>query len=338
MRTLGWRAAQVAGVIFLFTCAMAVASAQATHPFSGAGRPVVTSDGVLFSGLFTQVSYWQSQFYRQLADAVRTWKDEGGFGGLLIGLSFAYGVFHALGPGHGKAVIASYVVANRQTARNGAGLALVASLIQALVAIAVVMVLSIGLNVTAGVMNVATRWMEVAAYSTVMLLGVWLVWRKALMPAWRALKRRVRGRAQQHDHDHGHGLHDYAHHHDNCCGHAHIPNPTMVSGRLDLRRAWAALMAVGLRPCSGALIVLVFAWAQGFFFAGVVSALAMGLGTGLTVATLTVLSVWASHGAQRVSHVLSATWAVRVRLTIEALAAALVLLLGVLLLGGVLVR
>lgn len=333
MRTVSSRAGQVAGVIFLLACCVAAVSAQGTHPFSGAGRPVATDNGGVFSGLFAQVAYWQSQFYRQLADAVRTWQDDGGFGGLLIGLSFAYGVFHALGPGHGKAVIASYVVANRQTARNGAMLALAASMVQALVAIAVVVVLSVGLNVTAGVMNAATRWMEIAAYSTVVLLGVWLVWRKAVMPMWRAYKHRVHADAHAHMPTHVHA----GHHHDDCCGHSHAPDPGMVAGPLDLRRAWAALVAVGLRPCSGALIVLVFAWAQDFFFAGIVSALAMGLGTGLTVAALTVLSVWASQGAQRVSHVLSAKWVARVRFTIEAFAAVLVLMLGLLLLGGVLV-
>ena len=349
MRTLGRRAGQITGVVFLFVFCSAMASAQGAHPFSGAGRPTVADSGGTFSAVLTQVSYWQSQFYRQLADAVRTWQDDGGFGGLLIGLSFAYGIFHALGPGHGKAVIASYVVANRQTARNGAVLALGASMVQALVAIAVVVVLSIGLNVTAGVMNAATRWMEVAAYSMVVLLGLWLVWRKAVMPIWRARKRGHSHRVahqMNHVHDHSHALdhhgqgpahahadHHY-HHHDDCCGHAHVPDPTMVAGPLDLKRAWAALIAVGLRPCSGALIVLVFALAQDFFFAGIVSAFAMGLGTGLTVAALTVLSVWAGQGAQRVSHLLSAKWVARVRMAIEAFAAMLVLMFGLLLLSG----
>ena len=153
-----------------------------------------------------------------------------------------------------------------------------------------------------------------------------------------ARRGRDHGHTPHHHHDHDHGHPDHEHdHHDDCCGHAHVPDPAAVSGRLDLRRAWAALMAVGLRPCSGALIVLVFALAQDFFLAGVVSALAMGLGTGLTVAALTVLSVWASQGAQRISHILSATWATRLRTGIEAFAAVLVLLFGLLLLGGVLV-
>lgn len=329
--------------------------AQAAHPFGVPERTVGPAGPDFMRSFFAYVSYWQSHFYRQLTGAVRVWQEEGGIGWLLIGLSFAYGVFHALGPGHGKAVIASYVVANRQTARNGAVLALVASLVQALVAIVLVTVLALILNVTANVMNDATRWLEIIAYGMVVLLGCVLVWRKAirpLLPEWpsrhgarldRDATRQTGGDnylahqahaahdSEQHQHHFGHDHH----HHDACgCGHSHAPDPGAVSGQLDLKRAWAALLAVGLRPCSGALIVLVFAIAQDFYWAGVASALAMGLGTGLTVATLAVLSVWAGNAAERLGGAMSSRWASRLRYAIEALAATLVLLMGVILLGA----
>ena len=82
-------------------------------------------------------------------------------------------------------MISSYVLANRQTARNGALLALLSSLIQALVAIALVAVLALVFDATAAVMNQATRWLELASYALVTLLGVWLVWLKALRPLLR---------------------------------------------------------------------------------------------------------------------------------------------------------
>ncbi|HEY9270901.1 nickel/cobalt transporter, partial [Achromobacter sp.] len=276
--------------MLLLGAAGAVA-AQGAHPFgvpeSGAG---VGGPGWL-AGFFGQVSVWQSHFYRQLTGAVRAWQADGGAAWALIGLSFAYGVFHALGPGHGKAVISSYVLANRQTARNGALLALASALIQALVAIALVAVLALIFNATAATMNNATRWLELGSYALVTLLGAWLVWVKAIRPLLRTRARRASA-VSMHEHDLGHG-HDHEHHHDDdCgCGHAHVPAPQQVSGPLNWRRAGTAILAVGLRPCSGALIVLVFALAQGFFLAGVASALAMGLGTGLTVAALACLAV-----------------------------------------------
>ncbi|CAB3883423.1 hypothetical protein LMG26858_03349 [Achromobacter anxifer] len=365
------------------------AAAQGAHPFgvpeSGAG---MSGPGWL-AGFFGQVSAWQSHFYRQLTGAVRAWQADGGAAWALIGLSFAYGVFHALGPGHGKAVISSYVLANRQTARNGALLALASALIQAFVAIALVAALALVFNATAATMNNATRWLELASYALVTLLGLWLVWVKAVRPLLRARAggRHDHGHGYEHEHEHDHGHehghkrqrgHDHGrahehghghdqghgherhsglvqghelsrqreswpahalahHHHDNdCgCGHAHVPSPEQVSGPLNLRRAGTAILAVGLRPCSGALIVLVFALAQGFFLAGVVSALAMGLGTGLTVAALACLAVAAGGAATRIGNRLSGTGAARLRYGVEALAAVAVLLLGVMLLGGV---
>ncbi|KNE28328.1 MULTISPECIES: nickel/cobalt transporter [Achromobacter] len=340
---------------------MGVAMAQGAHPFgvpesgTGMGGP-----GWLAS-FFGQVAVWQSHFYRQLTGAVRAWQADGGAAWTLIGLSFAYGVFHALGPGHGKAVISSYVVANRQTARNGALLALASALIQALVAIAMVAVLALVFNATAATMNQATRWLELASYGLVTLLGAWLVWIKAVRPLLRRRREPVAAAVANAAHAsalkgaaalraiavhapapaphaaadvHQPGPHHH-HHHDDCgCGHAHVPAPDQVAGQLNWRRAVSAILAVGLRPCSGALIVLVFALSQGFFLAGVASALAMGLGTGLTVAALACLAVAAGGAATRIGQRLSSTGAARVRYGVEALAAVVVLLLGVMLLGG----
>ncbi len=366
---LGRRAAALA-LLLAMLGGMSAAFAQGAHPFgvpeSGTG---LAGPGWL-SSFFGSVSVWQSHFYRQLTGAVRAWQADGGAAWALVGLSFAYGVFHALGPGHGKAVISSYVLANRQTARNGALLALASSLIQALVAILMVAVLAMVFNATAATMNAATRWLELASYGLVTLLGAWLVWIKAVRPLVRRAAGAKGGLGHGHDHDHGHShshdhdhshshSHSHSHDHDHArghshgrpashipvhshshqgldcgCGHAHVPAPEQVAGPLDWRRAGSAILAVGLRPCSGALIVLVFALSQGFFAAGVASALAMGLGTGLTVAALACLAVAAGGVATRLGGRLSGAGAARLRYAIEALAALAVLLLGVMLLGG----
>lgn len=337
----------LAVVLLLMLGGISAAAAQGAHPFgvpeSGAG---LAGPGWL-SSFFGSVSVWQSHFYRQLTGAVRAWQADGGAAWALMGLSFAYGVFHALGPGHGKAVISSYVLANRQTARNGALLALASSLIQALVAIVMVAVLAVVFNATAATMNEATRWLELASYALVTLLGVWLVWTKAVRPLLRRAGARgqadAHGHAHAHHHEHAHAhahanaeahAHHHGHDHDCGCGHAHVPAPEQVAGPLNWRRAWSAILAVGLRPCSGALIVLVFALSQGFFMAGVASALAMGLGTGLTVAALACVAVAAGGVATRLGSRMSSAGAAWLRYGIEALAAIAVLLLGVMLLGG----
>src|SRR5690606_7550761 len=142
------------------------------------------------------------------------------------------------------------------------------------------------LNATAPQMNRATRWLETASYGLITLLGVWLVWTKAVRPwlSW--------GPSNHHDHVHESGHTHAVHDHAECgCGHVHVPSVEQVSGALDWRKAGSAIFAMGLCPCSGALIVLVFALSQDFFAAGIAAALAMGLGTGLTVATLAVFAV-----------------------------------------------
>ncbi|WP_454692292.1 nickel/cobalt transporter [Achromobacter aloeverae] len=347
-------------------------SAAAAHPFGvpEVGGAVDGPDWLL--RLLGWVSAWQSHFYRQLTGAVRGWQADAWAAWPLVGLSFAYGIFHALGPGHGKAVVATYVLANRQTARNGAVLALLSALVQALVAILLVSVAAGILRVTAGTMNAATRWLETGSFAMIVALGAWLVWRKALRPLWRkgAPDDAASGAEQDHggghhrhghdhgdhDHDHGHGhnhghdgshadnhAHDHNHDHaphahgiDCGCGHAHVPPPQAVAGRLSPRKAWSAILAVGLRPCSGALIVLVFALAQDFYLAGIVSALAMGLGTGLTVATLVWAAVAASDLLVRGGARLSPSWAGRLRYATQACAAFAVFAFGLLLLGGAL--
>lgn len=303
----------------------------AAHPF-GVPEAGGSAQAGWLAGVFGRVALWQSHFYRQLTGAVRAWQDGGGAGWTLVGLSFAYGIFHALGPGHGKAVISAYVLANRQTARNGAALALLSALVQALVAVAAVLVLAGVLRVTAAAMDRATLWLETASYGLVTALGAWLVWSRAVRPM-------LRGGVAAHGHDHAHASghahgHDVHHGGDCGCGHLHAPDPSLAAGPLRPAKAVAAVLAVGLRPCSGALIVLVFALSQGLLGAGVAAALAMGVGTGLTVAALVMLAVAARDTAARLGGVLSARWAARLRRAVEALAACAVLLLGVLLLGG----
>ncbi|AHV93619.1 high-affinity nickel-transport family protein [Bordetella holmesii 30539] len=298
----------------MLTAALLLTGASAwaqSHPFA-VPESAPPSTGWL-AQWFAQISVWQSHFYRQLTAAVRAWQHEGSW--VLVGLSFAYGVFHALGPGHGKAVISAFVLANHQSARNGAILALMSALLQAVVAILMVAILAGLFNVTAHVMNAGTQWLELASHGLIVVLGAWLVWAKALRPWFLAEQGGSR------------------HLHHATCGCGHVPPLALMAGRLDWRRAWTAIAAVGLRPCSGALIVLVFALSQGIFSAGVVAAMAMGLGTGLTVAVLAMIAVW-SRDALTASSRLSPPLVARLRYAVEALAALAVLLLGILLLGG----
>lgn len=295
----------------------------------------------------------QAEFYRMLSGTIRAAKVDGSAAYTLLGISFLYGIFHAAGPGHGKAVISSYLVANDETWRRGVFLSFASAIFQALTAIAIVAVAAVLLNATAKTMGDTVRVAEIVGYALIILIGLRLFWVKgrALISLLRAKEpaHRDHAHANHHHghehHHHGHERHHHAHarHHDENCehdasawGHAHAPEPAELKGAHWLRRGLAAVVAVGLRPCSGAIIVLVFALAQGIFWIGVAATFAMGLGTAITVAAIASLAVGARSFAGRLAKGKAGKGLIVVR-GLETAAALVIILFGVLLLTGYIV-
>ncbi len=125
----------------------------------------------------------------------------------------------------------------------------------------------------------------------------------------------------------------HGHFHDEHCGHSHGPEPTQLAGPGGWRRGFSAVLTVGIRPCSGAILVLVFALAQGLFWAGIAATFVMGLGTAVTVATIAIVAVSAKGLARRMAASREGSGALLMR-AVEFGAAGLVLLFGVGLLLG----
>lgn len=294
----------------------------------GASEAQMPATG-LFASAFNWINAQQQGFYRSLTGALRAMRDGEGGLWLLVSLSFLYGVFHAAGPGHGKAVISSYMLANEATLRRGIVLSFVSAFLQAISALVLMGLVFLVLRGTAVSMTDATWFLEVASYALVTLFGLWLLWRKLGFAAPR--RAHSLGAAAVHD------AHAHHHHHapgEACaCGHAHAPDPKLLGGeRLSGRAAWTAVGAVGVRPCTGALIVLSFAFLNGLWVGGVASVLAMALGTAITVSVLAVLAVTAKDVAIRVAG--GGGWASRLHRGIEIMGAALVFLFGLLLLSA----
>jgi ABC-type nickel/cobalt efflux system permease component RcnA len=324
-------AAIVALAFFDFTSHAALAQS----PF---GAPRAAPDAQV-GGIVGWLLAKQSEFYREMSTTIRAAKSDGSAVWTLLAISFAYGIFHAAGPGHGKAVISSYLVANEETAKRGIALSFASALMQALVAVAIVGICAWLLNATAKTMCGAERAIEIASYALIAAFGARLVWTKG-GGFFRALQARhpAPAMAAASHHDHGHGHHHHAHHHDGHvhdehCGHSHGPTPAELAGPGGWRRGFGAIFAVGIRPCSGAILVLVFALAQGLFWAGVAATFVMGLGTAITVATIAVIAVSAKDLARRLSAGRDGGGALLMR-GLEFAAAGLVLLLGVGLLAG----
>lgn len=366
----------------------------------GASEATLPSTG-LFAGWLNWINVQQQAFYRELTGALKAMRQDGSNLSVLIGLSFAYGTFHAAGPGHGKAVISSYMLANEVALRRGIMLSFVSAFLQAATAIVLMTLVFLVLRGTSVSMTDATWFLEVVSYALITAFGAWLLWRKA-GPRLRGMfggnpahslsaAHAHAGHAQaSHSHSHSHGqthsvahahtahdhheTHDHAHaghehhpdhgghahghssahahatahahhdHHDHghthgpgevceTCGHSHAPDPAMLSGdRFDWRTAWSAVVAVGIRPCSGALIVLSFAFLNGLWVGGMLSVLAMAVGTAITVSLLATLAVTAKNWA--VFFAGDGRMGNRVHAAFEIGGAALVFVLGFLLLSA----
>lgn len=265
------------------------------------------------SGPFAELILWinmqQRAFYLAMTQALKTMREDPWQASILIGLSFLYGILHAVGPGHGKAVISSYMVANETTLKRGVFLSFASSILQALTAIFIIGLTFLVLRGTTISMGDATHVMEVASFALIILFGLSLLWRKVPRLFASDTAHAHAGHAHHHHHhDHVHHDHSHGHGHSHAagevcetCGHSHAPDPAMISGEFNWKTAWAAIIAVGLRPCSGALIVLTFSLLNGLILGGILSVFAMAIGTFITVAILATLAVTAKNVALRIS-------------------------------------
>ncbi len=225
-----------------------------------------------------------------LARALRALRaGEAGAVATLMGVCFAYGLFHAAGPGHGKLVIGGYGAARRVGALKLSLVALVSSLAQAGTAIGLVAlglwVLGISREAMTGL---ADDVFQPLSFALIALVGLWL--------AWRGARGLLELRASDHIHDHPHDGPDAT-----CatCGHAHAPAPDQVAQAGSLRDLAVLIGVVAIRPCTGALFVLILTAQMGAFAAGIAGALAMGIGTASVTVAVALLSVTLREGVLR---------------------------------------
>lgn len=200
---------------------------------------------------------------------------------MLVG--FLYGAFHAVGPGHGKVIVSSYMLANENSLKRGLVIVLLSSLMQAVVAITLVISFFYILNLARAEAEHLTAILEVISYGILSLLGVGLI--------IRGVKELLKPSQQTHRHGH-HDHHGHQHHdHGECCGHAHGPDATTLAKKQDLPAIIAMIVSIGIRPCTGAVLLLFLACIMGVVWPGIFAIFAMALGTALTTSLLAVITV-----------------------------------------------
>lgn len=364
--------APLALLLSAFLLVAAAASAQVEPPRkspfgTSVAQPAAPAAQAATQTWWGQVVVMQQSFVRSMAQQIKALKSSDPITAAmtLASLSFLYGVLHAAGPGHGKAVISSYVLANRDTARRGIALSFLAAFFQACSAILFVWLLALLLKTSMANMKSAEAFIERASWVFVIGIGGWLLWRQ-IRPmlatgasaadghghahahahrnvASQAAHRHADGSLCTHDHGHAHGHH--AHHHADggaCrhaneaghvhgpdCGHAHMPDPKELEGPWSWRRALAISLGIGIRPCSGAILLMIFALSQGLLWAGVFATFMMSLGTAITVSVLAVLAVTSRDIALRVTGGTDSRWGRAIATGVGVIAAIVVIGIGI---------
>ena len=310
----------IGGVIGLDAGAVAAGKSPFGLGLSEGGQ----SSGGL-AGLFIEI---QTRFSQSMSAAVLIIKSDPMAIITVGGLGFAYGVFHAAGPGHGKAIISTYAFSNDVSLRRATGMALAAAVVQGVVAIALVVGLSIILRATASTVRDTASVIEILSFAGIALIGLALLWQKS-----GKLQQTLRLRTgdyhdHHHHHDHQDHHHDHRHHgHDTACDHVHAP---LVQGNASWRIIIGTVLAAGIRPCSGSILVLVLALSQGLFGAGLLAVAAISLGTGLTTSAIAAFSLVMRSAARHFATKLTASsyWVNVVIAGLETLASAFILALG----------
>jgi ABC-type nickel/cobalt efflux system permease component RcnA len=259
---------------------LAAWSVLASNVLPGAAPQEATAQLQAEPGALDRAVAWvwtkQREFHRSLTSELGDIGKKEGSAWLLVLISFIYGVFHAAGPGHGKAILTTYLLTHGREVSRGMAMASATALMQGVTAV----VLVYGLILAAGWLpreaRTAVDWTERFSFLLVIAIGLFLLWRGA-RSTWRSLRKPSVSEQPREDQD------------------------TVQSQQIKKAKSWRAILgvvlAVGLRPCSGAVLILIFAHVMQIHWAGIAAVLAMSIGTAITVSTLALLAVNARHWA-----------------------------------------
>lgn len=251
----------------------------------------------LYPTLLYQVMEWQKSFNLSLSSALHALKaHEQQAGWTLVGISFLYGVFHAVGPGHGKVILSSYLSLENTAIKHAMKISLASALVQGLVAVSLVSVIVVVFTLSRQYFNLTLLWVERMSFALMLLFGLYWVYRayqaqrKASSPKMQfrhftPLQKNVRNRPLV-----TRSSLNISSSHDSCgCGHQHLPSQAELQKPQDWRTSLMLIFSIGIRPCSGAILVLFLAYTLDIYAWGMLSAMAMALGTGITLCLFALL-------------------------------------------------
>lgn len=259
----------------------------------------------LYPVVLYQVMEWQKSFNLSLSSSLRALQEneqQAGWG--LVFISFLYGVFHAVGPGHGKFILTSYLSLEKTQLKQAMKISLSAAFVQGVVAISVVSIVVVVFTLSRSYFNLTLQWIERGSFALMFAFGAyWVVQalrqlkpKKVQFRQFTLLQNVEKTRPLT-------GQKAVAHiHNEHCgCGHQHLPNAAQMQHSQSWKSQAMLIFSIGSRPCSGAILVLFLAYTLGIYRWGVLSALAMAAGTGITLSAFAALVLLVRHKAVSLS-------------------------------------
>ena len=278
---------------------------------------------VMWPSLVVTSIQWQREVNAQLADLLYDAKNNPiVVGSYLVGFSFIYGMLHSLGPGHGKVIVTTYLATHPTKVKMSLILTVVSALVQAIVAIALVSVLVWGFHASMREVNQKAMWLVSMSYAFVAVLGALICW-KAVKQVYQLVKTskprftrlvplssELGGNSSQYATSYNSerltGLsliqpqQKLHFHSQECgCGHQHVVEASTLNNADTWREYIGIVATIGIRPCTGAIMVLLFANVVGLYWMGVLSAIVMAAGTAFTTSMIAILTLTGKHFVRR---------------------------------------
>ena len=258
-------------VTLFFIC---VSTAVCASTFGTGGTTGIT----LIDNTWLSLIEFQYQVNTEIAIRMKALETGGSFIALLFALggAFLYGMAHALGPGHGKFVIVSYFMGREVHVLRGLIMALQMAVVHVIAAVVIVWIADVVLKASLGIRLAEVPGVRAGSFLIIAVIGLYMLYQAVRISL---------GHTDTHQNyaNHNHA-HEHSHHH----GHSHTTEGGLVA------------MAVGMVPCPGAILVMLFAVANDMIYPGFMLVAAMSAGIGLTIAVLGVGTILARQLVTRI--------------------------------------
>ena len=258
-------------VTLFFIC---ISTAVCASTFGTGGTTGIT----LIDNTWLSLIEFQYQVNTEIAIRMKALETGGSFTALLFALggAFLYGMAHALGPGHGKFVIVSYFMGREVHVLRGLIMALQMAVVHVIAAVVIVWIADVVLKASLGIGLAEVPGVRAGSFLIIAVIGLYMLYQAVRISL---------GHTDTHQNyaNHNHA-HEHSHHH----GHSHTTEGGLVA------------MAVGMVPCPGAILVMLFAVANDMIYPGFMLVAAMSAGIGLTIAVLGVGTILARQLVTRI--------------------------------------